>query len=158
MTPKTCFWSVDVPGRDPVVLLWAWWVSLALSRSLNLRHSPCGFLYNHLYCLPTTPLRVCVLRWLVAEVTSTAPSPSATSRRRFPSMSPANLLSFRCCARYPSILKLQTVTFHLVFRKFRKCSENSLVCSHVFSKSSVISLVQIMFHCILSHESRAIVL
>ena len=35
VTPKTKFWSMVVPGRDPVVLLWAWWVSLALSRSLN---------------------------------------------------------------------------------------------------------------------------
>ena len=51
---------MDIPGRDPAVLLWAWWMSLALSCSLNLHHSPCGFLYNHLHCLPTTPLRVCV--------------------------------------------------------------------------------------------------
>ena len=35
-----------------------WWVSLALSCSLNLHHSPCGFLYNHLYCLLMTPLQV----------------------------------------------------------------------------------------------------
>ena len=25
---------------------------------LIVHHSPCGFLYNHLYCLPTTPLQV----------------------------------------------------------------------------------------------------
>ena len=55
---KMCFWSMDIPGRDPVVLLWVWWVSLALSHSLNLHHSLCGFLYNHLYCLPTTLLQV----------------------------------------------------------------------------------------------------
>ena len=57
---------MDVPGRDPVVLLWAWWVSLALSHSLNLRHSPCGFLYNHPYCTPMTPLRVCVFLAVMA--------------------------------------------------------------------------------------------
>ena len=28
------------------------------SLPFNLCHSPCGFLYNHLYCPPTTPLRV----------------------------------------------------------------------------------------------------
>ena len=51
VNPMTKFWSMDVSGRDPVVLLWAWWVSLALSRSLfNSRHSLCRFLYNHL-CL-----------------------------------------------------------------------------------------------------------
>ena len=97
---KTCFWSMNIPGQDPLVLLWVWWVSLALSCSLNLCHSLCRFLHNHLYCLPTTPLQVCVLRWLVAEVTNTAQSPSTTSRCRFPSASPANLLSFRCCACY----------------------------------------------------------
>ena len=31
---------MDVPGQDPVVLLWAWWVSLALSRSLNCASLP----------------------------------------------------------------------------------------------------------------------
>ena len=31
---------MDVPGRDPVVLLWAWWVSLALSHSLNCASFP----------------------------------------------------------------------------------------------------------------------
>ena len=35
-----CFWSMDVPGRDPVILLWAWWVSLALSCSLNFVSFP----------------------------------------------------------------------------------------------------------------------
>ena len=34
VTPRTKFLSMDVPGRDPVILPWAWWVSLALSRSL----------------------------------------------------------------------------------------------------------------------------
>ena len=29
---KMCSWLVDIPGRDPAVLLWVWWVSLALSR------------------------------------------------------------------------------------------------------------------------------
>ena len=53
------FWSMDVPGRDPIVLLRAWWVSLALSHSLFiLHHSSCGFPYNHLCCPPTTPLQV----------------------------------------------------------------------------------------------------
>ena len=51
---------MDIPGRDPVILLWVCWVSLAPSHSLNLCHSLCGLLYNHLYCLPMTPLRVCV--------------------------------------------------------------------------------------------------
>ena len=31
---------MDVPGRDPVILLWVWWVSLALSRSLNFTSFP----------------------------------------------------------------------------------------------------------------------
>ena len=34
VTPEMMFRSMGVPGRDPVILLWAWWVSLALSRSL----------------------------------------------------------------------------------------------------------------------------
>ena len=34
VTPKMMFWSMGVPGRDPVILLWVWWVSLALSCSL----------------------------------------------------------------------------------------------------------------------------
>ena len=49
---------VGILGQDPVILPWVWWVLLALFRSLNLRHSLCGFLYNHLYCPPTTPLQV----------------------------------------------------------------------------------------------------
>ena len=36
------FWSVDVPGQDPVVLLWAWWVSLVLSCSLSFASLPVG--------------------------------------------------------------------------------------------------------------------
>ena len=59
VTPKTKFWSMDVSGRDPVILLWAWWVSLALSRSLLtcviLRVDSCTIICA---CLPTTPLRV----------------------------------------------------------------------------------------------------
>ena len=129
---------MDVPGRDPLILLWAWWVSLALSRSLNLRHSPCGFLYNHLYCPPMTLLQVCVLRWLVAEVTSMAPSPSATSRRRFPPTSPANLLSFRCFLvilfvkmSTPVLLNVVSVPFPRFLRVFSifACQNTKLLLS-----------------------------
>ena len=127
----TCFWSVDVPGRDPAILLWALWVSLALSRSLNLCHSPCGFLYNHLYCLPTTPLRVCVLRWLVAQVTSTSITSKSICNQQtsllFHESSKFSQFSLFCTSN--SILNSKSVNFRLVFREFRDCSENLSVCS-----------------------------
>ena len=136
MTPKTCFWSVDVPGRDPVVLLWAWWVSLALSRSLNLRHSPCGFLYNLLCYPPTTPLQVRVFLAVMAgdcgdEISSK--SQTAISRRHVICKS-SESSQFSLLCMLSSIFELQTVTFHLVFHEFRECSTNLSVCKR-FSRN-----------------------
>ena len=72
-----------------------------------------------------TVMSLYFLRWLVAEVTSTAPSPSATSRHHFPSTNPANLLNFRCSEHFTSIFatflsnfKVQTVSFTLFSTNF----------------------------------------
>ena len=90
MTPKTCSWSVDVPGQDPVIVLWAWWVSLALSR-FHAFVIPCAdsstisVLYaNDTITSPEMSLllftSVFSLRQLVVEMMSTATSPSSISR------------------------------------------------------------------------------
>ena len=127
MTPKTCFWSMGVPGRDPVILLWAWWVSLALSCSLNLHHSQCGFLYNHPYCPPMTPLRVCVFLAVMAgdcgdEMSSK--SQTATSRRHnmhdFQDSSQSSLFScnFAFETFTPVCLYCSFHTFSVIFKNF----------------------------------------
>ena len=90
---------MDVPGRDPVVLLLAWWVSLALSRSLNLRHSPCGFLYNLLYLSANDTITSPVLFFAVMAVDcgDEIPSKSKPQPAGITSCTnSANLLSFRC--------------------------------------------------------------
>ena len=49
-------WLVDVPGRDPFIVLWAWWVSLALSRFQMQCIIPCADSCTIICALlPTTP-------------------------------------------------------------------------------------------------------
>ena len=77
-------------GRDRVILLWAWWVSLTLSRfhTFVIPHVD-SHTISALYANDTiTSLEMCLLvfmsvfslRQLVVEMTSTAPSPSSISR------------------------------------------------------------------------------
>ena len=127
---------MDIPSQDPVILLWAWWVSLALSRSLSLRHSPCGFLYNHLYCPPMTPLQVCVfLAVMAGDCGDEISSKSKTAISRHHVMRESSESSqFSLLCTLSSIIELRTVTFRLVFREFHKCSTNCLSVN-IFTES-----------------------
>ena len=65
-------WLVDVPGLDPFIVLWAWWVSLALSHfqmQCVIPHADSSTIICAL--LPTTPrLPGVSLWWLVIVVMS----------------------------------------------------------------------------------------
>ena len=63
-------------GQDPVVLPWAWWVSLALSRSLNIASFPVRIPVQSVLTANDTfaSLSVILLRWLVAGMTSSTQS------------------------------------------------------------------------------------
>ena len=134
------FWSMDVPGRDPVVLLWAWWVSLALLAPCNLRHSPCGFLYNHL-CLSAndTVTSLVILPVMAGDCGDEIPSKSKPQ--------PAGVTS---CANFENVLRvryLQTSSFrfYCIFREFRECSQNSSVKSRIsFTLSTYYSFSPIL--------------
>ena len=125
-----------VPGRDPVVLLWAWWVSLALSRSFSLRHSPCGFLYNHLYCLPMTPLQVCVfLAVMAGDCGDEISSKSQTTISRHHIMRESSDSSrFSLLCTLSSIFELRTVLFVLFSMNFTNVLQIHL-SANVFPKS-----------------------
>ena len=114
------FWSMGIPGRDPVILLWVWWVSLALSRFGNLRHSPCRFLYNH-PCLSAND-----------TVTSSVilPVMAGDCGDKIPSKSKPQSAGVTSCTNFESVLHvryLQTSSFrfYCIFSKFRECSRNS---------------------------------
>ena len=88
-----------VPGRDPVVLLWAWWVSLALSHSLNCASFHCAdsctiicaVCQRHRYKFSN------VLPVMAGDYGDEIPSKSKPqSAGVTSSVNPASLLVFRC--------------------------------------------------------------
>ena len=134
------FWSMDIPGRDPVILLWAWWVSLALLTPCNLCHSPCGFLYNHL-CLSAND-----------TVTSLVilPVMAGDCGDEIPSKSKPQSAGVTSCVNFENVLRvryLQTSSFrfYCIFRKFRECSRNLSVKSGIsFTLSTYYSFSPIL--------------
>ena len=127
---------MDVPGRDPVVFLWVWWVSLALSHSFSLCHSPCGFLYNHLYCPPTTPLQVCLfLAVMAGDCDDEISSKSQTAISRHHIMRESSESSrFLLLCTLSSIFELRTVLFVLFSMNFTNVPQIRLSVN-VFPKS-----------------------
>ena len=113
---------MDVSGRAPVVLLWAWWVSLALSRSLLTciipRADSCTIICA---CPPTTPLQV---RYIL-------PVMAGDCGDKIPSKSKPQSAGVTSCANFENVLHvryLQTSSFrfYCIFREFRECSRDSL--------------------------------
>ena len=86
----------------------------------NLRHSPCGFLYNRL-CLSandTSTSSVIFLWWLVIVVTRYPSKSKPQSAGITSSANPANLLINR-------YLQTSSFCFTAFFREFRERSQNS---------------------------------
>ena len=140
MTPKTCFWSMDVPGRDPVVLLWAWWVSLALSRSLSFVSFPVRIpVQSSVLFANDTVTSLCFFTVMSGDCGDEIPSKSKPQPAGVMSYaSPANLLSFRFCFVIRlqfCLLNVHSVVFRLGFREFRECSKNLSVYICFFSNS-----------------------
>ena len=91
------------------------------SLPFNLRHSLCGFLYNHL-CLSTndTVMSSVILPVMAGDCGDEIPSKSK--------LQSAGVTS---CANFENVLHvryLQTSSFrfYCIFREFRECSRNSL--------------------------------
>ena len=104
----------------------------------NLRHSPCGFLYNHLYCPPMTPLQL----WYILAVMAVDCGDEIPSKSK---PQPAGVTS---CANFENVLHLHcfslqyvftlqfsifvvevlspNVLFYCIFREFCKFSSDSL--------------------------------
>ena len=109
------FWLMDVPGRDPVVLPWAWWVLLALSCSLNCASFPMRIPVQSSVLSANDTVTSPVFLALMAvdcgdEISSKSkPQPAGVTS----CVNPANLLSFRCTVHHllVSNFGLQTVNF-----------------------------------------------
>ena len=91
------------------------------SLPFNVRHSPCGFLYNHL-CLSAKD-----------TVTSSVilPVMAGDCGDEIPSKSKPQSAGVTSCANFENVLHvryLQTSSFrfYCIFREFRECSRNSL--------------------------------
>ena len=104
---------------------WCRWHFLA---PFNLRHSPCGFLYNHL-CLSA-----------IDTITSLVilPVMAGDCGDKIPSKSKPQSAGITSCANFENVLRvryLQTSSFrfYCIFRKFRECSQNSSVKSRISS-------------------------
>ena len=126
------FWSMDVPGRDPVVLLWAWWVSLALSCSLSFASFPVRIpVQSSVLFTNDTVTSLCFFTVMSGDCGDEIPSKSKPQPAGVTSYaSPVNLLSFHCCfviCLQFCLLNVHSVVFRLGFREFRECSKNSLV-------------------------------
>ena len=138
MTPRTKFWSMDVPGRDPVVLLWVWWVSLALSHSLKLASFPVRIPVQSSVLSANDTFTSLVFffpQWLVIVVTRYPQSPNrnqqASRHARIP-----RIFSFLADLYIVFNFEHQTVHFRLVFRELCECSKNLSMCLH-FSRTHI---------------------
>ena len=123
------FWSMDIPGRDPVVLLWAWWVSLALSCSLNFASFPVRIpVQSSVLICQRHHYEFSFLSAMAVDCGDEIPSKSKPQPAGVTSYAnPANLLSFRCFVS-DFLFWSSNCNFSLVFHKFRESSTNSSVC------------------------------
>ena len=90
---------MDIPGRDPVILLWVWWVSLALSCFLNFASFPMQIPVQSsvLICQRHRYEFVCFFPVMAGDCGDEIPSKSKPQSAGVMSYAnPANLLSFRC--------------------------------------------------------------
>ena len=104
---------MDVPGRDPVILPWAWWVSLALSCSLNFVSFPVRIpVQSSVLIRQRHRYEFSFLSVMAVDCGDEIPSKSRPQPAGVTSYAnPMNLLIFCMSVRYSSIFDLLTVTF-----------------------------------------------
>ena len=147
MTPKTKFWSVDVPGQDPVVLPWAWWVSLALSRFLNFASFPVRIPVQSSVLSANDTIMSLIVPVMAGDCGDEIPSKSKPQPAGVMScVNPANLLSFCCTVHrlFGFQFWSSNCKFSLVFREFHECSTNSSAPKH-FSSIFPVSIPELLF-------------
>ena len=127
-------WLVDVPGLDPFVVLWARWVSLALSHfqmQCVIPHADSCTIICAL--LPTTPrLSGVSLRWLVIEGMSFTQSLVSNQQASRLPMNLENVLILSYYFHELSYFSMCSnfLTFFLQsIRKFCKSFQKSPTCS-----------------------------
>ena len=118
------FWSMDIPGRHPVVLLWAWWVSLALSRSLNFASFPVQIPVQSSVLIRQRHHSVFFLWCLLIVVTRYPQSPNRNQQAsRHAQIRESSRFSLN--RTLSSIFSTKQFIFRLVFRELRECSQDS---------------------------------